>query len=202
MNKPAIRTLTRTALRGNFTKTSPPSYFSNGNGRHVPLHYRPANPMKNEGLKRPMREVAMIISIATLCFFALDNYRIRNDLQHRVEADQIQQREKQEFMTKQMNASRRKRELQILNERKFTKMREMKMALHIAMLRKQLKDNGIDPWSIEDCLNEYAKTVKMENSISNVSGTALWIMDDSTLKAYVPNVREYEIKPTNEEHSP
>lgn len=94
---------------------------------------------------------------------------------------------------KQMNAQRKKRELQILNERKSGLQRQMKMALHIAMLRKQLVDLDQEPVSIETIQQEYTKSIKMENSISNVSGTALWITDDSTYKAYLPNAREYDV---------
>lgn len=99
----------------------------------------------------------------------------------------------QEVYLKQMNAQRKKRELQILNERKSVLQRQMKMALHIAMLRKQLIDNGQDPASIDTIQQEYSKSIKMENSISNVSGTALWISDDSDYKAHLPNAREYDV---------
>ncbi len=37
---------------------------------------------------------------------------------------------------------------------------------------------------IDEAISEFEKNVKMENSISNVSGTALWVIDES---------REYKI---------
>jgi hypothetical protein len=43
------------------------------------------------------------------------------------------------------NTHRKKRELQVLNERKATQKREMKMVYHIALLRKQLLDEGLTP---------------------------------------------------------
>lgn len=134
----------------------------------------------------------MAIAVGTLCFLAIDNYRARNELQAQVEQDRVKLAESHEFLTRQTNAARKKRELQILNERKTTKMREMKLALHIAMLRAQLQEHGIEPRSIEECALEYARSVKMDNSISNVSGTALWVNDDSSLKGLMPNPREYE----------
>lgn len=44
-----------------------------------------------------------------------------------------------------VNMQRKNRELQVLNERKQTQKREMKMVYHIAMLRKQLMDAGLKP---------------------------------------------------------
>lgn len=99
-------------------------------------------------------------------------------------------REQQDFFAKQVSAARKKRELQVLNERKLHQVREMKLALHIAMLRQQLHDAGSDPVSVKDVLQEYHNSVKMENSISNVSGTFLWLQSPQ-LNAYLPNVREY-----------
>lgn len=43
------------------------------------------------------------------------------------------------------NNQRKKRELQVLNERKMTQKREMKMVYHIALLRKQLIEVGVKP---------------------------------------------------------
>lgn len=185
--------VTSTLSRGSILK-NPPSYFSDSvkNNHYVPINDRPTT--KYNDIKKPILEFAMIISVATLCFFAIDNYRVRTDLQDKLETEQIKMKEAQEFLTRQMNAARKKRELQILNERKMVKMREMKLSLHVAMLRKQLQDHGIPPKSIEECVNEYENSVKMENSISNVSGTMLWVADDSNIKGFIPNVREYDVR--------
>lgn len=185
--------VTSTLSRHNILK-NPPSYFSDSvkNNHYVPINNRPTS--KYNEMKKPILEFAMIISVATLCFFAIDNYRVRTGLQEKVESEQIKMKEAQEFLARQMNAARKKRELQILNERKMVKMREMKLSLHVAMLRKQLQDHDIQPKSIEECVNEYENIVKMENSISNVSGTMLWVADDSNIKGYIPNVREYDVR--------
>lgn len=189
--------VTSTLSRGSILK-NPPSYFSDSvkNNHYVPIKDRTTT--KYNEMKKPILEFAMIISVATLCFFAIDNYRVRTDLQDKLESEQIKMKEAQEFLTRQMNAARKKRELQILNERKMVKMREMKLSLHVAMLRKQLQDHGIQPKSIEECVNEYENSVKMENSISNVSGTMLWVADDSNIKGYIPNVREYDVRVRND----
>ncbi|SJM85463.1 uncharacterized protein ZBIST_2277 [Zygosaccharomyces bailii] len=141
-------------------------------------------------LRKPILEFAMVISVVTLCFFAVDNYRVRTTLVDELHAQRLHAREQHELLVRQVGAARKKRELQILNERKSYQIREMKLALHIAMLRNQLQDAGIDPVSVNKCLQEYHRSVKMENSVSNVSGTALWLADDE-LKSLLPNVREY-----------
>lgn len=181
-----IRQFTTSLPRCNTPR--PPSYFSHDSGSHAAQtsYSRPDN------RSRPLTDAAMVIAVGTLCFLAIDNYRARCELQAQVEQDRIKLAETQEFLTRQTNAARKKRELQILNERKTTKMREMKLALHVAMLRAQLQEHGIKPRSIDECVQEYARSVKMDNSISNVSGTALWINDDSSLKGLLPNPREYE----------
>lgn len=154
--------------------TSPPTYFSGAAG----------------SLRKPILEFAMVISVVTLCFFAVDNYRIRAQLTGELQSHQLKSREQQEFFARQVSAARKKRELQVLNERKLHQVREMKLSLHVAMLRRQLQDAGNEPISVQDVLQEYHNTVKMENSISNVSGTSLWLQSPE-LKAYLPNVREY-----------
>ncbi|QLQ81359.1 hypothetical protein HG537_0F01200 [Torulaspora globosa] len=189
VHRAAIRQFTTNVPRYN-TPIPPPSYFSHDSSHHAAQI--PSSKLDNRS--RSLTDIAMVIAVGTLCFLAIDNYRAHHELQAQVERDRIKLAETQEFLTRQTNAARKKRELQILNERKTTKMREMKLALHVAMLRAQLQDHGIEPRSIDDCIHEYARSVKMDNSISNVSGTALWINDDNSLKGLIPNVREYEDK--------
>ncbi|GAV52963.1 hypothetical protein ZYGR_0AI02450 [Zygosaccharomyces rouxii] len=153
--------------------TNPPTYFSGGGP-----------------LRKPILEFAMVISVVTLCFFAVDNYRVRTSLTQELQSQQLKAREQQEFFARQVSAARKKRELQVLNERKLHQVREMKLALHIAMLRRQLQDADKKPVSVQDVLQEYHNSVKMENSISDVSGTFLWLQS-SELNAFLPNVREY-----------
>lgn len=142
--------------------------------------------------RKPFLEIALVIGVGALTYFAIDNYNERIKLESKLNNHIVKSQQMQEVYLKQMNAQRKKRELQILNERKSTLQRQMKMALHIAMLRKQLADLGQEPVSISTIQQEYANSVKMENSISNVSGTALWIADNSELKSYLPNAREYD----------
>lgn len=92
------------------------------------------------------------------------------------------------------NNARKKREIQILNERKNFQKREMKMALHVALLRKQLQEAGVQPVDINEAIAEFERNVKMENSLANVTGASLWIVDDADIKSYVPSSHEYDRK--------
>lgn len=173
--------------------TTPPTYFHNGLPPQFskPL-YPPANVFPGI-IRKPMMEYAMIISVVALSFFAIDNYKERKELESKLHREITTNKNLQDAYQKQVNAIRRKRELQILNERKQIQIREMKMSLHIALLRNQLMSKEVKPISIEETLQEYEKCIKMENSLSNVSGTMLWVDDNSPFKAYVPNVREYDL---------
>lgn len=165
----------------------PQAHFS---GPTPPLPFSNNFPASNR--RKPFLEIALVISVLALTFFAVDNYSERVKLEGKLNNQVIKSQQMQEVYIKQMNALRKKRELQILNERKSVLQRQMKMSLHVAMLRKQLLDLGHDPVPIDTILQEYSKSVKMENSISNVSGTALWVTEDSDYKSYVPNAREYD----------
>ncbi|AGO13001.1 AaceriAFL164Cp [[Ashbya] aceris (nom. inval.)] len=162
---------------------APPSYFN-----------RPAQapPAQAAPARKPLLEGALFVAVSTLAFFAVDNYRERTAAEVRLHKQLVESQRMHEVFTRQVNAARRKRELQVLNERKTTQIRQMKMALHIAMLRKQLHDHSIDAVGVDQVLQEFDHHVRMENSISNVSGTSLWVMDEAPAKPYVPNVREYD----------
>ncbi|CUS23113.1 LAQU0S08e02410g1_1 [Lachancea quebecensis] len=177
--------------------STPPTYFGSLGPRLAPAApAAPAMPFRapREPARKPFLELAMLFSVLALSFFAVDNYRARLTAELRLEEQALKARQAQELIAKQLNAQRKKRELQILNERKLVQTRQMKVALHVAMLRKQLLDAGLAPASIEDALQEFERHVRMENSISNVSGTRLWVTDESPAKQFVPDVREYEAR--------
>ncbi|ODQ58248.1 hypothetical protein WICANDRAFT_16587, partial [Wickerhamomyces anomalus NRRL Y-366-8] len=125
------------------------------------------------------KDLSVIFSIVTLTYFAVDNYRSRIGLEARVLEQQMNNMKALALTQNNYNNQRRKRETQVLNERRNAQKREMKMVYHISMLRKQLIDAGLKPVEIDEAISEFEKNVKMENSISNVSGTALWVIDES-----------------------
>ncbi|SCU99129.1 LAFA_0G22166g1_1 [Lachancea sp. 'fantastica'] len=142
--------------------------------------------------RKYLLELATVISVLAMSLLAFDSYRVRLKLEAKLEQDAEQFKQTQDLVTKEFNANRKKRELQILNERKRVQTRELKVALHVALLRKQLEDLGIQPASVKQALQEFEKNAKMENSASNVSGTRLWVTENSCYKGYISDVREYD----------
>ena len=114
-----------------------------------------------------------------LAYIAIDNYTERMKLEKlhtettaiNLKALQVQQLNYQK--------ERKKKDLQLLQERRELAKRNFKMALHIAMLRKQLLDAGMDPISLDASIAEFEKSVKADNSIKNVTGQYLWLDDSS-----------------------
>lgn len=117
--------------------------------------------------------------MCALAYFAIDNYTNRIKLEKlNIETTAINLKTLQAQQANFLNA-RKKRDLQILQERKDQDKRNFKMGLHIAFLRKQLVDLGADPVDIETAIKEFEKSVRADNSIKNVSGQSLWLDDKS-----------------------
>ncbi|SCU81134.1 LAME_0B05776g1_1 [Lachancea meyersii CBS 8951] len=167
----------------------PPTYF--GGSAPRPVLSVPAVTMR-EPARKPLLGLATVISVLALSLLALDSYRVRLSLEAKLEQEAEQFKQTQDLITREFKANRKKRELQVLNERRRVQMREMKVALHVALLRKQLVDAGITPATIQRALEEFDKNAKMENSIENVSGTRLWVTENSDCKSYVSDIREYD----------
>lgn len=143
---------------------------------------------------KPLRELTSMIAMFTLGYIAIDNYINRIKLEKiNSESTSINLKTLQ-IQQANFTQAREKRDLQILMERKDNQKKAFKMQLHIAMLRQQLAKNGIDPVDIDDALDEFDKSVKLSNSIRNISGQNLWLNDDSELKNYLPDIHDYDKK--------
>ena len=126
-----------------------------------------------------IREITGLLAMFALAYIAIDNYTERMKLEKlhtettaiNLKALQVQQLNYQK--------ERKKKDLQLLQERRELAKRNFKMALHIAMLRKQLLDAGMDPISLDASIAEFEKSVKADNSIKNVTGQYLWLDDSS-----------------------
>lgn len=92
-----------------------------------------------------IRGICMIISILTISYFAIDNYRVRVTLESKILEQSMNHMKSLAITQNNFNQQRRKRDTQILNERRNAQKREMKMVYHISMLRKQLIDAGLKP---------------------------------------------------------
>lgn len=129
--------------------------------------------------EKSLRELTSLLAMCVLAYLAVDNYTSRIKLERAsIETSAINLKALQVQQANFLNA-RKKRDIQILQERKDTEKRDFKMTLHIAILRKQLLDNGIEPIDVELATREFEKSVKIDNSMKNISGQALWLDDHS-----------------------
>lgn len=141
---------------------------------------------KNSSIK----EFTSLIALCILGYFAVDNYVNRIKLERlNQETTAINLKTLQIQQANFMNA-RKQKDLQILLERKDHDKRCFKMSLHIALLRKQLIELGVEPAQVNDAVREFERSVKMDNSLKNISGQTLWIDDNSRTysfeRAYSP----------------
>lgn len=190
----------------------PPTHFSNP--AKVPLEYgteslpltntasqnRADQTLNSQNLgheyearsQSPLKELLTVLAMFTLAYLAVDNYTERIKLEKlnaettaiNVKTLQLQQ---QNYVT-----AHKQQEVKMLRERIETSKRSYKMALHVAMLRKQLADLGEEPVGINAVMLEFERNVKLNNSVQNLTGQAIWLDESSAYGGYVPDYREYD----------
>jgi hypothetical protein len=176
------------ALPETYTYTS----SSSGDKQTIPENNGQRNGGSRQSTTSIPYELSKLVAIGGLTYFAIDNYINRMKLEKlAVETSALNLKTLRVQQTNFVNA-RNKRNLQIIQERKQAARRDFKMAIHIALLRKQLKDHGLEPIEIEDAIAQFESDVKVDNSISNISGQTLWLQDDSELKLFLPDTHEYD----------
>lgn len=141
-----------------------------------------------------MKDLAFLVLSGTLCYIAYDSYTSKAALQKEYLQYTKEQQKAMGLAQILFNNLRKKRELQIFNEKAVVQKREMKMALHIGLLRKQLQEAGIEPVAISKAIEEFEKNVKMDMSSVNISGMRLWLEDGADISAYVPDAHVYDTK--------
>lgn len=178
------------------TYTDPQSQPQTQTQTHAPAYpdqvpQTPSNGHANQERNGSIKELTSLLAMGVLAYIAVDNYTNRIKLEKlNTEATAINlktlQIQQQNFM-----ASRQKRDIQILQERKEHARRTFKMGLHIALLRKQLTEAGQTPYDIELAVKEFEKNVKADNSVKNVNGQALWLEDASRMYNLYRFMRTY-----------
>ncbi|KAK6457671.1 uncharacterized protein RJT20DRAFT_125483 [Scheffersomyces xylosifermentans] len=163
-------------------QTHHPQYEPKEDPLHSQQQSRP--PPSNSETERnnsSLKEITSLFAMCTLAYFAIDNYLNRVKLEKlSIETTTINLKTLQIQQANFVNA-RKKRDLQILQERRDSAKRDFKMGLHIALLRQQLEELGVEPRDINTAITEFEKNVKADNSVKNVSGQALWLDDSSRM---------------------
>lgn len=141
-----------------------------------------------------VREFVSLLTIGVLSYLAIDNYSTRVKLEKvNKELNSINLKRFQVEQAKFLNYNKQK-DVQILQERREHSKRDFKMSLHIALLRKQLKEAGLNPIDIDQVIKQFESNVKADYSSKNITGQAMWLKDESDLKSYFPNPRDYDKK--------
>lgn len=182
------------------TNLPPPSHFSNPgeipntyNSKTTLIDQHQTSPVSSQNSQTPstlppptssdrsspLKEITTLLAMGTLGYLAIDNYLNRVKLEKLAnETTAINLKALQIQQTNFLNA-RKVRDLQVLQERRDYAKRDFKMGLHIAILRQQLADLGVEPIDIETAIKEFEKNVRADNSVKNVSGQTLWLVDNS-----------------------
>lgn len=144
--------LTRIFPKVRSYSTKPPSFFSQYLSKEtietnkIPKDGTPSTVTIQESSKfSTVKDLTMIVSILTLAYFGIDSYRLRVESEQKHKELSLKHIKSIATQQNNFNNYRKKRELQMVNERKNTQKREMKMVYHISMLRKQLIDAGLKP---------------------------------------------------------
>lgn len=130
--------------------TVPPIYFG-GNSRPKTLdevnHSTSIDPAKEPQPNRTggFKDVVLSLSLLSLSLVLFNMYQSLSEAQQTNEKLKMATIKSINGMKVNLNNYKRKQELQILQERKKLAQREWKMSLHIAMLRQQLVQKGLDP---------------------------------------------------------
>lgn len=126
-----------------------------------------------------------------MAYLAVDNYKSRVKIEKVSQETAAINMKTLQLQQQSFTGAIKKQELRIHNERLVMSKRCFKMALHIAMLRKQLEDLGADPTSIEQLTTEFENSVKMSNS---GPGSFMWLDENSVYKSDLPDYRDYDRK--------
>ncbi|QPG73914.1 hypothetical protein FOA43_001229 [Brettanomyces nanus] len=166
--------------------SAPPSYFRQGSPPQTFDEIKQGNANNRGGskFKEYAKSLAFLSISAALIYVLVD---LREQLA-RAKKQLILVKKNQKEMIIQMQHYKKKMAMSAMKSTQKDTLIEGKMQMHIALLRKQLKENGIDPVSIDKALKEFEDKVRMSTTSTSVK---LWVPGDSELKALIPDPYEY-----------
>ncbi|ODV87001.1 hypothetical protein CANARDRAFT_27337 [[Candida] arabinofermentans NRRL YB-2248] len=139
-----------------------------------------------------IKELATSLPLIFLLSMALGWYindQIDREKEHERELKMLKKNQKE--MLIQMQNYKKKVALHTVELTKKDVLIQGKMQMHIALLREQLIENGIEPVKIDQALEKFEEEVKMQTTLTTID---LWVPGESRLKSYIPDAHEYANK--------
>lgn len=161
---------------------SPPSQFNVGTTPPPQYHLanQPTLRPSSTGKGLSIHELVSLLGMCTLAYLALDNYNTRVTLEKAAASKHAQLVKVSRSNQALVLAERKKRhQIETIRNKKETR-RSLRMATHIALLRKQLVEAGLDPISIDQSLHEF-KNSAMQAPDELTGLLKMWISDNSRM---------------------
>lgn len=186
----------------------PPTHFSNPNS--LPSQFGDPEPeaqhefpgsqelkpdlAPNAPKDRLLKDLSTLLGMFALAYLALDNYSNRVKLEKLNQETTAINLKTLQLQQQNFVHARKQQDLKMLQERVDVSKRCFRMAMHIAMLRAQLVELGVKPVDINDVVAEFEKNVRINNSVQNLTGHAMWLDEASEYSGQLPDYREYDRK--------
>lgn len=180
------------------TFNNPPSYFKNGSQPKTYNEIKQQTP-HDDGINsqyshyeppKSMKYLAICTSIAYLTIAGALIYVLIDQRKQvkRYRKQLIITKKSQKEMLIQTQHYKKKLTMNATKTAKNQAVIQGKMQVHIALLRQQLIDQGLDPVTIDKALKVFEEQVKMTTTGAAVT---LWIPGESNMKSLIPDPNEY-----------
>lgn len=130
-----------------------------------------------------------LLGMCVLAYLALDNYNARVTLEKKATDASARWTKAARSLHAKLMAERQKRDQHLVRTRRDQIQRDMRMAIHIAMLREQLISSGKDPVTVARALQAYHENVSLTTGPEKLPN--IWINDDSSKSLYLLFINNY-----------
>lgn len=173
---------------------------TNHNSGYQQPSYEQHFPEPNRALgSRLLWDVLNFAATLGIAYYAYDNYVAKVKLEKVIkQTTAINTKAMQQ--QQQLFANARQKHLQdMMKVARALHRATFKMGVHIAMLRKQLIDAGVEPVEADKALEEYRQSVQAKSA----NGVEyLWLDSSSPYKSLMPHVRDYRAGTALEKEDP
>ncbi|GME71201.1 unnamed protein product [Ambrosiozyma monospora] len=140
-------------------------------------------------LSKMIKEGGIGLLLATLATMIVVVYMEQDDKIQQLEKQSAMLKKRQKEMLIQVQSMKKNVMSQVTEANKSNILTQGRMQMHIALLKKQLEDQGMDPVEVSTALDMFEDEIKMENSKQGIN---LWIPSGSSMKSYLPDAHEYK----------